>query len=218
MGTPPVTTALVFAGGDALHPGVRDRLPHADLVVAADSGLDHAYSLGVEVDVLVGDLDSVGANALERARVSGITIEVHPADKDHTDLELAMAAAIERGAGRVVLVGGAGGRLDHLLANVAVLASDRYAAVAVEAVMGDAALFVVRTSLTLHGSAGGLVSLLAVGGDAQVSSTGLRYPLGADLLEAGVGRGVSNELVADRAEIVVTRGVVLVVQPEAHAV
>ncbi len=213
-----MATALVFAGGDPLRHGATIRLPDADWVIAADSGLDRAYALGVEVDLLVGDLDSVSADALGRARAADVTVDVHPVDKDHTDLELAMAAAVERGAGRVVVVGGGGGRLDHLLANVAVLASDRWAGLAVEALMGDAAVFVVRGSLRLHGSAGALVSLLAVGGDAVVSSTGLRYRLDDDVLAPGVGRGVSNEMEGGEAEIVVSRGVVLVVQPAAHAV
>ncbi len=218
MGTRPGATALVFAGGDPSPPGLRDRLPDPDLVVAADSGLDHADALGIEVDLVVGDLDSVSAGALDRARAAGATIEAHPADKDQTDLELAMAAAIERGASRIVVVGGNGGRLDHLLANVAVLASDSYADVAVEALMGEAALHVVRTSVSLRGAPGDLVSLLAVGGDAVVSTEGLRYPLDAEVLVAGVGRGVSNELTGTQAEVVVTAGVVLVVQPSAHAV
>jgi thiamine pyrophosphokinase len=138
--------------------------------------------------------------------------------KDLTDLELALGAVIDRGATRVVVVGGHGGRLDHLLANVALLASDRYASLEITALMDEAKLFVVRRSVRITGSPGDLVSLLAVGGDAVVSTEGLRFPLSSERLPAAVGRGISNELVGDRAEVSVAEGVVLVVQPLDQAV
>ena len=65
-------------------------------MIAADAGLDHAEALGLPVDLVVGDLDSVSKEALERARRAGIAIEEHPAAKDQTDLELALDAAMER--------------------------------------------------------------------------------------------------------------------------
>jgi thiamine pyrophosphokinase len=93
----------------------------ADVVIAADSGLDLARLLGLGVDVVVGDLDSVTPTGLAWARDTGIPIEKASPDKDETDLELAVARATAGGAHRIVMLGGAGGRLDHLLANVAVL-------------------------------------------------------------------------------------------------
>ena len=60
-------------------------------VIAADSGMDHALALGVEVDLLVGDLDSVLPESIPLAK----RVERHPWDKDVTDLELALLAALE---------------------------------------------------------------------------------------------------------------------------
>ena len=106
-------TIIILSGGG---PGPSpDRLPQAYLIIAADSGLALADGLGLAVDVVVGDLDSALPADLDSARKAGAVIEPHPADKDATDLDLAMTAAIERGAERVVVVGGGAGRLDHLL-------------------------------------------------------------------------------------------------------
>jgi len=211
-GTHPI--ALVFAGGDPVPESVAAVLAPRGLVIAADSGLRHALALGRAVDLVVGDLDSVDARDLDAATAAGSAVESHPTDKDATDLELALDAALIRGARRVTVVGGHGGRLDHFLANALLLAAGRYAALRLDAWMGRAHVTVVRDSCALTGERGSLCSLLAVGGEAGgVSTTGLRYPLRDDVLVPGSTRGVSNELVAEEATVVIETGTVLAVQP-----
>src|SRR5919108_5036657 len=107
-------------------------VPAGVFVVAADSGLDHALGLGLRVDVVVGDLDSVSATGLEAAAASGTAVERHPEAKDATDLELALDVAVARGARRILVLGPDGGRFDHVLAGAALLAAPRYAAVDIE--------------------------------------------------------------------------------------
>jgi thiamine pyrophosphokinase len=211
----PSSTALVFAGGDPLPPELAERLPGADaLVVAADSGLAHALALGREVDVVVGDFDSAEPEMVAAAELAGATVERHPVAKDQTDLELALAAARARGATRIVVVGGYGGRLDHFLANALALAGPAADGVAVEWVTGGALVTVVRSEAQLAGTPGDLLSLLAVGGPARgVRTRGLRYPLDGEDLAPGSTRGVSNELTEPVAHVSVEAGTVLAVQP-----
>lgn len=207
-------TIVVITGGDPVTAAERARVPAGALVIAADSGIEHAQALGLRVDVAVGDFDSVGPDALRRAEAQGTALERHPAAKDATDLELALDAAVRRGAGRIVVLGGHGGRVDHLLANAALLTSPAYAGLEVVAHMGGATLTVVRRAATLQGAHGEIVSLLAVDGPAVgVTTQGLLYPLDHEDLLPGSTRGVSNELVADPAQVSVKRGVLLVVQP-----
>ena len=145
--------AWVVTGGEPQSPEGLRELPPPRLVVAADSGADIAGSLGLTPDVIVGDFDSVtpagAAAATDQRRF--------PTDKDATDLALALAEARHRGATDITVVGGAGGRLDHFLANVAALASDDLAGAAVGAVMGTARLWVVRPqrTRTIGGPPGG---------------------------------------------------------------
>jgi thiamine pyrophosphokinase len=206
--------AIVFAGGDRPPPAVLHGLDAADVVIAADSGLDHALALGCGVDVVVGDLDSVTPDALARARAAGARVEQHPAEKDATDLELALGVARAHGVDRVVVIGGGGGRVDHFLANALALTAPEIATLRVEARFGDADAVVIRTTATLEGAPGDIVSLLAVGGPALgVESEGLRYPLRGEALHPGSTRGVSNELLGTEARVSVAGGTLLAVLP-----
>ena len=208
-------TAVVLLGGDPVDVDAHPRLPPADLVVAADSGVDQALRLGLRVDLAVGDFDSVSAAGLAAAEAAGTVIERHPMDKDATDAALALDAAIDRGATRILVVGGGGGRLDHLLANVMLLAADRYAGAEISAIGGGGArLHVVRRSARITGEVGEMVSLIPVHGAASgVRTRGLRYVLDGETLGPGTSRGVSNQLVEAEACVELTGGVLLAVFP-----
>ncbi len=209
-------TALVIAGGDAVDTRTASRLPEdVTTVVVADSGLHLALALGRAVDVIVGDLDSADPAAIARAAAAGTAVERHPVDKDATDLELALVTACDRGATRIVVAGLAGGRADHLFANVLLLTAPRFAAVRIEAWLPGARLTVVRAETRLHGRPGDLLSLLPVGGPAEgVRTDGLRYPLRDEDLVPGSTRGVSNVFDASEATVTVARGCLLAIQPD----
>jgi thiamine pyrophosphokinase len=134
--------------------------------------------------------------------------------KDATDLELALDAALALAPERLVVLAGVGERLDHLLAALLLLASDRYAAVEVDARIGYAQAHVIRGERTLAGARGELLSLFALAGPAEgVTTEGLAYPLERETLEPGSTRGVSNVFAAESARVSVERGTLLAVRP-----
>lgn len=204
------TTAIVLAGGDTVDPDVIEDLPHDGFNVAADSGLDQALALGLEVDLIVGDMDSVSPEAL--SAYDGVAIELHPADKDQTDLELALRAAIRMGVDRIIIVGGSGGRLDHFLANALLISSADFSEVDVEWLTGDARLHVVHGTARLHCAPGRQVSLLAVHGPARgVQTDGFRWELTDEDLLPGATRGVSNIFEKPVATVSVREGTLLAI-------
>lgn len=207
---------LVFAGGDPVDGRWHDAIAQDAYVIAADSGLEHALALGRHADLVVGDFDSVSPESLERARAAGSVIEEHPADKDATDLELALRAAQRSGATHVTVVGAGGGRLDHFLANALLLIAPEWSGFELEALVGEARVVVVRRFAELKGPVGSLVSLLAPGGPARgVRTSGLRWPLADDELRPGSTRGVSNEMASTTATVTLDEGVLLAIQPNA---
>jgi thiamine pyrophosphokinase len=203
-------TIVVFAGGDPPPASVLDGLPPGAYVIAADSGFDHATRLGVKVDLLVGDLDSISAAGLGLAG----EIEQHPTDKNATDLAIALDAAARKEPSRVIVVGGSGGRIDHFLANAALLTASVYSELKLTWLPGDAAIHVVRDRIELSGSPGDVVSLLPYGGPARgVSTDGLRWPLTDAVLAPGTSLGVSNQMIDTTATVLLDDGVLLTVQP-----
>jgi thiamine pyrophosphokinase len=211
------SVVVVFAGGDSTTGRLRAEIPRDAFVIAADSGLDHARAMGRPVDLVIGDLDSVSATGLAAARHAGAEVREYPADKDRTDLELALEAASERVPDRLVLVGGHGGRVDHFLANAMLLAAPAYQHMEIDALFGDARVHVVhggRPRRSIGVRAGELCSVIAVHGPAEgVTVTGTQWELAAADLAAGSSRGVSNVASADVVEVEVSAGTVLVLLP-----
>jgi thiamine pyrophosphokinase len=222
--------ALVVADGespdrpelDAAWPGWDDDLA---LVVAADGGARACPGLGFVPDVVVGDGDSLGAVELDALEAAGVAIERADVDKDETDTELAILSAVRRGATRLTIVGAFGGpRLDHELANLALLA--------LPVLEGrDACLLDARArvrllrgpsadgapaELALPGTVGALVSLIPVSEIVEgVSTHGLRFPLRDEALPLGPARGLSNIRLDADARVVVRQGRLLVVEAPA---
>ena len=125
--------AILLAGELKPTPLARRLALESQLVVAADGGIAHAAELGVEPDLWVGDFDSSPPELLSRWR--RVRREVHPADKDATDAELAARAALRLGAGELLFLGALGSEPDHTLANLTLAVS--LAEEGVPVVLGD---------------------------------------------------------------------------------
>lgn len=207
---------IVVVASGALAPGDEAWLDGADLVIAADGGAEALDRLGRRPDRLVGDLDSADPALVERLAASGTRIDRHPVDKEASDTELAVRAAVAEGADRIDLLGATGGdRLDHGLANLLLLADPALAGVELQVLVAGTRVRALRGGqvLALGGDPGELVTLLPIGGDAGgVTTTGLRWPLDDATLRMGASRGLSNEIVEPEASVRLGDGVLLVVE------
>jgi thiamine pyrophosphokinase len=210
---PTIGPAIVLAGGTPVDPGIAAQLPAGATVIAADSGLAQAALLGLDADVVIGDMDSVEPDLLAAAAVAGARIIRHPRDKDATDLELALGSAVAAGHDPVTIAGGHGGRIDHLLANALLLADPAFAGVDLTWWVDGFRLRVTHGGArsVIDAPAGTLVSLIPVGGSAQgVTTHGLQWPLDGETLHHGSTRGISNRIETPPAEVTLTAGTLLV--------
>lgn len=104
--------AILLGGGLTVTRRLRAQIKGAR-VIAADSGIAHAVSLGVVPELWVGDFDSAGSELV--LQYADIPRQAFPAEKDATDGAIAIAEAKLRGASEFILVGGLGGQADHTL-------------------------------------------------------------------------------------------------------
>ena len=205
---------LIFIGGDPPHPNVRQHLPVDAHVIAADSGYAHAIAMGFVPHELVGDMDSITAVDLSDARDSKVLISQYPANKDVTDTEIAIASAIAHRSTHITVVSGGGDRFDHVLGMVHSLASCART-VATTLLIGTA-----RVSYATHNQefkfetqTGDIVSLIPLGGDATVTTTGLQWELKNSALQSFASRGVSNIATGDSVTINVAHGSLAIIEP-----
>ena len=193
---------LIVANGDLPSEALlAETRSAADYVVAADGGADKALSLGILPDAVVGDLDSLTAEA--RALLGDERLH-HDGSDDTTDLQKAIEFALARGATSIDVVAAGGGRGDHALANLSVLRLYRGEAemrfvddlFTVEVVNGEA---------IIDGPAGTVISLVAIGRCTGVTTSGLRWDLADRVLEFSP-LGVHNEIARPPATVGVATG------------
>jgi thiamine pyrophosphokinase len=214
--------AIVLANGELGDvAAVRARLAHrpSDVVIAADGGARHAPALGLTVDRLLGDLDSLPDHLHDDLRRRGVVILQRPTGKDETDLELALLDARQLDASEVIVLGAAGGRLDMTLANVGLLIHPALQDLSIQLWMGaDTVYRLIPPGGAILGDVGDRVSLVPFGGEVRgITTHGLAFPLHGETLPVGPARGVSNRVTLPGARVEFDSGRLLVFHTPASA-
>ena len=189
-----------------------------DMIICADGGADLAISSGVMPDVLIGDLDSITMENLDRCRESGVKIEKFPSQKDETDLELAIKYAdnylrVHGSPEDEILLYAAGGkRLDHLQGNLALMLGFAQKGRRIKMIdVTYEAWVALAGEARIRGFKGQEISLIAMSEKAEVSAQGLYYKLDNLTLLQNTTRGISNVFTGEEAKITIHNGCLLIV-------
>jgi thiamine pyrophosphokinase len=183
-----------------------------DWIVAVDGGYTHLKAAGIKPELVIGDLDSLSETDLKEILQAKIPLQRFPTDKDETDLELAVNAALDRGCKSIRFVGAFGGRLDMSVGNLTLLLRPDLTDLDVRLEDGETEAWLVRVEGRVVGQTGDIVSLLPVNGPASgVTTSGLHYPLRAESLSNFRTRGISNVMEGSEARIELRDGVLLVI-------
>jgi thiamine pyrophosphokinase len=206
--------ALIIANGE---PPQKKRVvllaKRAGTVICADGGANTALKMGILPDAIVGDFDSIHGEALVKFR----RVAMYEDRNDQTtDLEKAIAWAIESHFDHITVVGASGKRLDHTVGNLGVLRKF-YPDAIITLVDDNGELCYVGREYSFDAEKGDVVSLLPLNRCEGVSTHGLKYPLEGENLELGVREGTSNVVVSSPVSIKVKKGHLLLFKLFGHS-
>ena len=201
--------AFVYTGGEIFPEYITERPEEGDIVIAADSGYNSAKDMGVKVDLLVGDFDSLSG---ELPNDVPEILQV-PAKKDLTDTQLAVEKAVEMGAQDIIIIGSTSGRLDHTLSTLAILESLWERHLRGTLVSGQNRIsFIKNTNHIVLRSGYKYFSLIATDVAKGVSIEGAKYPLKNKTLDRKLQFAVSNEIEGNAALVTVKKGGLFIIE------
>ena len=196
---------IVAAGSIDNTSAIKTYADSADFVIAADAGYVYCRDAGIEPDLFVGDYDSSKKPKTQKELI-----------KDATDTETALTEAEKRGYKEITLLGALGGRVDHTLANLALVSQAKQRGTNLTIIDSHHKIFAVKNESVRieRKTAKYYLSVFSVGGDSVISEEGVYYPLSDYTLSPFSALGVSNEITSDEAVITVKKGTVIIVEAD----
>lgn len=206
--------ALIFAN-QSISPSTRIHscITPDTIILAADGGAEHLLSYKLRPHAVIGDFDSLSPECMEGFSKKNVRFYRHPAQKDETDLELALSYAVQKGADDILVFGATGGRWDMSIANFllpAILPSH----IRTRFIDGNTEIQIIRGPAEVHlfGEKGDTLSLIPLDGDTEkVSLSGLLYGLSETDLLFGKTRGISNAFIEKEIKVIFQKGLLMIV-------
>lgn len=212
MPEPRFQAALILIGG-AVDISLAAFARSHSLIICADSGAEHARSMALVPQAIVGDLDSISDDTQRYFEGLGTgTVRVHNQDQDDFEKSLAYLSTFYRG--EVDVLGLTGLRTDHALTNLSVMlrwSNGFERLTAIDAFASYQFLTTTRNEVTIAATVGQLISLIPFGVAKGVTTTNLQYALTAEDLTLGEREGLSNVATKERVHISIEEGALLVI-------
>lgn len=216
-----MTRVFIIANGQLdVPPTLSNSIEVDDIVICADGGSNHATQFGIKPSIVIGDMDSIAAATLSDYERTGVDIRKFPKDKDASDLELCLEAAIGFNPSEIICTCVLGNREDHSLTNTFLLA--RYASKNNKITLVGSnwrAQFITKQHAgEFFGSPGDVISLMPmIATVSGVTIDGVKWPLQNASLPWGSSHTVSNQFVEPRVSVSILDGLVLAMHYQTRA-
>lgn len=179
-----------------------------DFIIAADGGYNHLKRLRITPNLIIGDADSISTIP------DGIEFLKYSPFKDETDSFLAAKKAVELGYNEIWFFGCCGGRFDHTIANVQMIAYFSKLGIKCRLFHDRSDITAITdTSITFDKTERGYVSVFSFDDNSYgVNIWGLKYSAQDVVLSNSMPVGVSNEFVGVESGISVEDGTLLIIK------
>ncbi|MGN8913885.1 thiamine diphosphokinase [Anaerofustis butyriciformans] len=177
-----------------------------DYIVAIDKGANHLNNIGVDADILIGDLDSIDVNLKEKYKDKILKL---PVEKDDTDTAVALDYAMSNGAKEVKIYASVGSRFDHTYANVLLLKRALDNNIKCTLINEQNKISLHNKSFSIKEMVGSTASFFAFDKPVTITLNGFYYPLDKYLMKKYDPLGVSNKVISNNAEVIFEEGELL---------
>lgn len=205
--------ALLISGGRQVSKELIEKYLDRFIIIA-DGGARLLMKYGLGADILLGDLDSIGEEALTYIKEHEIEVKKFPAKKDFTDTELALSYLVDEEYKDIVILGALGTRLDHELANLMNL--KKLYKKGIRAKIEDdynEVIYVEEGFYDFEKTNKNYFSLINAGTSMNFTTKGLYYEVeDLEINSENPSRGVSNEMVGEKATIKINSGSAFIIQ------
>ncbi len=189
-------------------------VPQGALIIAADGGYRHCVRLGLVPNALVGDFDSIELDADKEKLSDKTEIIQAPAEKDDTDMLMAVKYALEGHPSSFRIYGSDGGRMGHTIANIQTLEFISDSGFE-NVVYGNGFNMTIQRigirSYSDYDKKYRYVSVFSLTDSSDIEIEGLKYS-GRFTLQRSFPLGVSNEFISpERCKINVIDGKILII-------
>lgn len=190
--------ALIIANGEACSEElIGQLLEWSPTVIVLDGALNRVLSLGIKVDVILGDFDSVDVEYLKTSQYP--VKVVHTPDQNYNDLEKAILYLISEEYPAANIIWATGRRADHTMINISILA--KFAKQISLKILDDYSLVYPILpkpyEFVKWFKKGTTISLMPLGEVKGIITNNLVYPLNNETLKLGYANGGSNEVEED---------------------
>ncbi len=208
---------IILANGPQISSTWPEWVNKEDTLVCVDGGTLQAIQQGLIPDVVLGDMDSLSSDMLQRMKDQGVRLVRYPVRKNQTDLELALFWARDQNAREVWVVNALGGRLDQHLVNVFLLAREDMNFARIVLKEDDQSAVVLRgpDRMVLEGQPGDRLSLVVLSKTISgVTLDGVEWKTNHATFSRASTHPLSNVFTETRARIQIDTGVAFLVHIE----
>ena len=178
-------------------------------LICADGGANSALNMNLTPDFIIGDLDSISSEALNKFKDISKIIQLKR--QNDTDIEKCLKYAIKKNYTETLLVGITGNRLDHTFCNLGIVLKF-FPQINISLIAEDSFLKPYGGSVKLKTFLGETISLYGFDRKTKIISKGLKYPLKNVALPFGERESTSNIAAGKKVKLNISCGVIFVIR------